>query len=556
MFAVFLLFLTIIIGYAILGILGLLYRVVNREPSGVVDILPVRWREMAAVVLGIVAVDFCLYQGALESMRLPCPIFPPAGKAAFLAGMPLVFWLGCRCRPNGTTLLLTLLTWAAAGKVLYCGSLQAFFCGMVLLGLLVMAGTGAKFTLRSLLWFVDSGVRKTPRRIADYFVRFRKNREAHVSTTGCSAVLIPLMAVLVFGSLFVAANPTLRETLSNLLAKIRLDERYLPKFTQVLCWGMSGATLVGLLLPRVWKTPEAVPEQELEPCPSPWYAVSRNTLWAVVGVFALEIVYEIGSMIYWDPPVDFCYGTYCHQGAAWLTFALFLATVVLEMIFRPAVYRDVRIRGLWTPALLWTLLCVALGGVIYWRLGVYIAQTGMTTLRVVGLFGTTAVVVGLFWMYLKIRLRRRFVWLLRKYVGTVAALFFLYSVLPIQACIWKYNTTQIMAGNYGPVQHLVHQTIPPEGLLQIFPLLGHPEPAISNGAAALLAMSRDLFWGDHPSSYLPYHVSNWREWDYVDAHFTSHRDFNHAELQPFFSDEKWFGAIAAMRHFSEKHVHP
>lgn len=483
------------------------------------EVPAVSWREGIAVLLGIAAADFGIYQTICD----PSQVFGPAGFAAFLAVAPLILWFGSRSvRFTFTKALLVLMIWCAAWKVLFSGSSSAFFCALLLIQLLAMAGTEARFTVRHALDFINTSI--APGRICRFFMGF--GVRGHWTGAGCAAVFVPIALVLIFVGIFLAANPTLGQTLLEVLKWIRIDWRWLPRGTQIIFWIPAGLFFSALLAPRIWndeKEPQKPSDQTDSPAPAPQYAVCRNTLWAVVGVFAAEIAWEVGTMLYWDPPVDFCYGTFCHQGAAWLTTALLLATGVLELIFRPSLYRDPRVTSLQIPAVIWTFLCALLACVIYWRLGVYAAQTGLTTLRVIGFFGTTAVVGGLGWMLLKILLRRNFNWLLRRYVGTVCFLTFFFCALPVQTWIWQFNCARIQAGNYGPTLHLTAQFIPLEGKVQLFTLLSNREPVIAQGTAALLAHSAVE---DEP-------LTNWRSFNFVRRSFLRRQKTYAKVLEPY-----------------------
>ncbi|MGN1273535.1 MAG: DUF4153 domain-containing protein [Thermoguttaceae bacterium] len=170
----------------------------------------------------------------------------------------------------------------------------------------------------------------------------------------------------------------------------------------------------------------------------------------------------------------------------WLTMALGLATLVLAGIFRQKVCAHEKVNSLKRLAFLWIVENVLLAVTIYIRLGIYVQQTGLTRLRVVGFFGTTAVAVGIVWMALKLKKDRPAGWLISRYAWTVAVLIWLYSVFPVDFLVWKYNVAEFQAGNKAVLVHVADQRISAEGLIPLFDLLQTEDPVVQKGAAFVI----------------------------------------------------------------------
>ena len=112
-------------------------------------------------------------------------------------------------------------------------------------------------------------------------------------------------------------------------------------------WGGVAWITIGLIRPYV--LPDEKDERTVlgpETTRSRFYPAYRNTLYAVVGLFAVYLVFEFQTLWFREFPKGFYYAGYAHQGAAWLTIALGLATLLLSVIFRGCVLTDDRLGSL------------------------------------------------------------------------------------------------------------------------------------------------------------------------------------------------------------------
>jgi hypothetical protein len=211
----------------------------------------------------------------------------------------------------------------------------------------------------------------------------------------------------------------------------------------------------------------------------------------VIVLFAVYLVFEFWTLGLRTFPDNFYYAGYAHEGAAWLTLALALATVLLSVIFRGRILHDPRLPLLRTLAWIWSLQNFLLAVAVYNRLFIYIGYNGMTRLRMVGIFGMSAVVIGFILVLWKIGKNRSFVWLLRRQLWTPVLLCYFYALLPVDAIVVKYNVQRIMAGDPKPSVQILHHEINAEGVLLLRPLLDCPDAIIREGVAALLAERDD-----------------------------------------------------------------
>lgn len=449
--------------------------------------LPVTGRELVAVLLLVVLSDLTIYRG--EGF---------AADAVLFVAAPLLLWIGASQREsNWSTIIVALLLGLAAIKLIWCGSWLLVACGWGLLFAFSMALAGACPYVLETLVFASQTVRSGYEGLSAYG-RVLERRTDSQQRSPWLNVGLPLMAVLGFGTIFVLANPDLVTLVSRRLEAIvqtlrRLLEGF--SFWEMVFWTLSLWMSVGLIRPHVGpRGPTAAADESrgLQPIAAvPLYEAFRNTLLAVIGLFAVYLVYEFYTLWFGHFPREFFYSgrvhKYAHEGAAWLTLALALATVVLSLIFRSGTLDDPRLPALKRLAWLWSLQNGLLAITVYHRLLIYIGFNGMSRMRLVGLFGITCVVVGFVLVLWKIAFHKRFAWLLRRQLWTVAAAVYLFALIPVDAIIHRYNVSRILAGDPAPSVQISVQPMTAEGYLMLPALLGADDAVIREGIRALLA---------------------------------------------------------------------
>jgi hypothetical protein len=221
------------------------------------------------------------------------------------------------------------------------------------------------------------------------------------------------------------------------------------------------------------------------------YAAYRNTLIAVVILFAVYMVFEFQTLWFRDYPDGFHYSGYAHEGAFWLTVALGLSTLTLSSIFRRATFADDRIQGLKKIAWLWSAENLFLALAVYHRLCIYVGFNGMTQMRVVGFFGISAVVGGFVLVVIKIIKQRRFHWLIRRQLWVLAIFVYLYAIVPTDRFVAQYNVRHILAGNPAPAVQFAIHPLSDEAALKLFPLLESEDKIIREGVRTILSTRFD-----------------------------------------------------------------
>lgn len=448
---------------------------------------PVRWREILAVLLLIVLSDVAIYRA-----------HGFAGYAVFFLAAPLLLWLGApRPRFGPRLWLLSLMLAVLAAKLLWCGGWLLVASGLALLVAFAMALAGlCPYALETVV-FASQTI------LAGYagLNRYRRSAERVGPSVGGGLWLdvgLPLVALLAFGLLFIVANPDLLasfgEKIEWLLTTIRdwiVDVA--PSWQEALFWVAVLWISVGLLRPVVTRALlEEKPVAARAAAEPPGdrallYSPCRNTLLTVIVLFAVYLVFEFKTLWFRVFPEGFYYSGYAHEGAAWLTVALALATVILSLIFRGRVLRDPRLGRLRRLAWIWSLENLLLAVAVYHRLYIYIGFNGMTRKRVVAIFGMSCVVAGFVLVVWKIVRNRDFVWLLRRHLWALALAVYLFALTPVDTIVHAYNVRRILAGDPAPSVQISEHPISAEGVLTLVPLTECRDEIIREGVCALLA---------------------------------------------------------------------
>lgn len=450
---------------------------------------PVRLRELIAVFLMVIIGDITIYRG-----------YGLSGLALFFAAAPGILWLG------SDTLKRTWHVWAVAImlavlslKMFWLGSGLLVFCGLVLLVAFGMSLSGYRpFVLEAFAfgWLsLHSGLDGLR-----HYGRNIKQIGMPMANLPWLSVILPITAFLGFGLIFVLANPNLMTSFSQVVSNMFEGfSNWLTGFSffEILFWCFVVWVTVGFLRPRIFgrqaegDDESPAPEATTEECEPVFFPAFRNTLITVIGLFAVYLVFEFATLWFREFPEGFYYAGYAHQGAAWLTVALALATVVLSLVFRGTVLRDPRVAQLRTLAWIWSVQNFILALAVYNRLFIYIDFNGMTWMRTVGLFGTTTVVVGFVVVLWKINHNRSFTWLVRRQLLTLAMAIFLFALTPVDAIAHNYNVNRVLAGDLAPSVQISRHPINSEGFLYLQPLLQCEDPIIREGIRAMLAQRHE-----------------------------------------------------------------
>ncbi|MCA9083459.1 MAG: DUF4173 domain-containing protein [Planctomycetaceae bacterium] len=305
-------------------------------------------------------------------------------------------------------------------------------------------------------------------------------------------VMLPMFSVLVFGTLFLLANPDLIHAVSGRLGDfLTWIGRWFRKFSpgEIIFWCASLWLSGGLLRPLGRRLVDAgmsllpeLPKDFRHPLLSPF----RNTLSTLILLFSAYLIFEFQTLWFRTFPSGFYYSGYAHQGAAWLTIALALATLLLSIIFRGTMLGDVRLPQLRRLAWIWSGLNLLLAASVYNRLLIYVDFNGMTRMRVVGFLGISAVVGGFLLVLRKISRQYNFMWLVRRQLWVLGLAIYLFITLPVDRLVHRYNVSRILSGSPAPSVQISEHPISDDALPVLIPLLKSDNVVIREGVRSLL----------------------------------------------------------------------
>ncbi len=454
---------------------------------------PVSLRELLAIVFLVVLADLAIYRGSGFS-----------GYAAFFVLAPVLLWFGApRPRMGKSFFILSLMLVLLAGKMLWCGSALLMAAGFSLLVAFAMSLSGLRPYVLETIVFASQTILAGYEGLMQY--RRSSGKLGPAVTRGSWLnVGLPVAAFVAFGLLFIVANPELLtyfgESAEWFLTGIRTwIIEYAPDWSEILFWFAVSWVSVGLLRPVLTRSllNENSTAKATGSAAAPalvraaLYVPFRNTLVTVIGLFVVYLVFEFQTLWFREFPKDFHYSGYAHEGAAWLTVALGLSTVVLSLIFRGGILVDPRLPRLRWLAWAWSLENLVLALAVYHRLYIYIGFNGMTRMRTVGVFGMTCVVVGFLLVVWKIVRNRDSIWLLRRHLWALAITVYLYGLTPVDTLVHSYNVRRIMSGDSAPSVQISVHPISSEGVSVLLPLLDCPDRTVREGVTAMLAERLD-----------------------------------------------------------------
>jgi Domain of unknown function (DUF4173) len=482
---------------------------------------PPRHRELASLLAIVLLADLAIYRGAGEAY---------AGWAAVFGAAPFLLFLGAsRQRFHRSVPLLGAMILLLAARLVWCGSPVEKGVGLALLPCFAVALAGYLPYVPDVLFFTLQIPYHGGRGLAAYGRGLLGFGRRFAPSTAIALVL-PLAIGAAFSLLFALANPDLVKSISETLSRaIEQLRDWLLKFS-----GGESAFLmcvawiaVALLRARVGAQNGSRPSEQTsspaaalaaEPAPRPLYLAWRNSLALVVLIYAVYFVFEFRTLWFREFPKGFYYSGYAHQGAAWLTIALALATSILSLIFRGRILADESVTRLERLAWVWSAENLLLAAAVYNRLFIYIGFNGMTPMRILGFYGVSAVVVGFVLVVVKILRRQDLAWLLQRHLWTLGLAVYLYALTPLDYLAMRYNVARILAGDSAPSVQITEHPISSEGLLALVPLLNAGDSLIKDGVSALLDERRDELKEQHAAS------QHWTTYQIADRVFLHQMD--------------------------------
>jgi len=455
--------------------------------------LPLRTWDTIAIALLTVVADICLYS-------------KPGGTG--LAVLLLVTAVGllsaaatCRCHA-GPGLLVTVVLVAAASAWNYSWLLA--FVGCLAVVSFAVRLRRPRETVSWLMLLVPATALLAPLRLLGHVLRVfgygvqRKTGKIKPrARTPWRVVLVPLVVAILFIVIFVRANPVVEQVADDVSEWLATQfKEFWELFGVARAFFWLGFLLVFAALIRPVVRPvrgeEARRSEHLE---GPQggdekngdYATALVTLLVVnvlfVAFHGVDAVY-----LYFKAklPEGISYSEYSRGGCFWLTMGLLLSTAVIGAVFRRRLNFHPRRQGLRILSYVWAVQNVWLAVGALRRLQFYVDYNGLTRLRIVGLYGTLLVVVGLALMVWKVARIKGLVWLIRRDLLAFWVALVLLALTPRDYICWRHNASQAMTGNLRPLAGLIVQPMSPEALPPLIPLLDHKDPRVRDGIAGLL----------------------------------------------------------------------
>jgi len=499
--------------------------------------------ELLAVLAAVGLADATIYRG-----------HGYAGLAAFFVGIVGLLLIAKRRRRIRSSLwiiagLLALL----AGHLVWYGSILQVAAGVFLVVAFATSLDGQSPYLLNVLAMGSQAIAAGVLAGAEYLATLRRGAP-RLNRPGVLNFMLPAVAFVVFSALFVLANPDAVSFVSRQLESIvnQVSDwlvRMALRPAEPVFWVAVALVTSGLLRPLLRLPPMvsfAAGVAGLEPAAAPLYKAFRNTLITVIGLFAVYLGYEFYTLWTRDFPAGFYYAGYAHEGAAWLTLALALATLTLSIVFSGRVLHDPRLPRLRLLAWVWTVQNLLLSLSVYNRLFIYIDFNGLTRMRIVGLFGISLVVVGFLLVVWKILREHDFPWLIHRQLWALSLTVYLFAITPVDWVAASYNVRRILAGNESASMQIgVHQ-LDLEGILALPPLLDVPTPEIRDGVAALIAQRYFELSADH----LDRELAGWTAYQLSDQVALERFEAVRTKWQPFEDAAKRKAAIQRFHHFA------
>ncbi|MCE3016534.1 MAG: DUF4153 domain-containing protein [Pirellula sp.] len=494
------------------------------------------WRLLLAALLVVMAWDWLIYQSSNGR----------AAWGAFLLVVQGALLLGCcRGRYKGSEKVLLLLIGLASAVVCW-RSFWQWNDGLWLSALALAAAFSLTVQhvfpwIEQLFLFLIGAPFRSSEPIGRAVNAIRVVDRRYFGSRWAEWI-VPIAIGSVFIWIFLQANPdTLKLSLEWLST---LSDRWAGWlgshfFAQLLGWIVVGVLILGWIVPPTLRfnfeehskaTYQSAVDKPAFPQADSHFRMAENTLVALCFLFVIYLISELNHFWFREIPDGFPYSAYAHRGAAWLTFALAVATVVLSVIFQPEMQshpKNSRLRG-W--AWCWSFLNLLLALSVYNRMWIYVEFNGMTRMRILAYFGITCVLIGFLLVVAKIIQNKSFGWLIQRQLMTLMIFWIAHSCTPQDWIAYTWNRQSILQGDLKPSVQITVHTLSSDGFTSIVPLVDCENEIIREGVRAMLAQ-RFL-----ASSSIETTEGDWRNWRLSEDHMRSSLQKVQAKMQPYLSD--------------------
>lgn len=453
------------------------------------------------------------------------------GMALLFVALPTALAVAARSWRRSLRLaVVAALLVAVAGRCVFDPTAGTLLSGLALLVVFTFTLRARRMFLPEAMVSALSGVAKLPSRLGAAFAGLNKlAARSRLGNVSLAPVLVPVALCGLFAGVFALANPLVAHGFDVAWTAVASVVR-LPSPARITLWLVSLVFACALLRPALRLAKGSESATEVGRATESSLLVARNALGALNVLFLFYNALDAAYLWTGTPPAGMHTQQYAHQGAFWLTVALVLCTGVIGVMFRGPLASDARATLARRLAFAWMAqgLVLALG--TYRRIAIHISNSGLSDLRIVGILGTTLVVVGVVAVAVKLRRRHTFTWLLRRQLDAFAVTLVLYAVFPTHLVSARVNVARIERGEYRPVLHMFRQSSRAESAAELLPLLGHEDVRVRQGVAALLEHERTTLEAEAADR------SSWRERDVATSRTLRALDAARPEIERVLGD--------------------
>jgi hypothetical protein len=289
-------------------------------------------------------------------------------------------------------------------------------------------------------------------------------------------ILVPLGITGLFLMIFINANPVFQRIYSNLSYMIEFVVLGIPDYfniSRIAFWIVFLPAFAILLRPiresGLVKKSLAMPViREFVDCDNQDDLNYRTALATLISLNLLFLVYNSIDAVYLyfkaTLPAGMNWSEYTHAGCGWLTFALFLSSVVLGTIFWNKLNFHLRSILLKNLGYIWILQNGLLGIGALRRIYMYIDFSGLTHLIITGVYGSLLVMAGLVIMARKVQMNYSAIWLLRSYVTAFYLGLFALAITPYGYVCAAYNVPRVLEDKPRALWPILLKDLPPDAM--------------------------------------------------------------------------------------------
>ncbi len=276
--------------------------------------------------------------------------------------------------------------------------------------------------------------------------KLRRRRQIHPRLMTVANLLLPLLAIAIFGMLLMTANPLIEATVTRLSWGDSLDflASWMPLVTVLMFF--LGRAVLEMKAPHARPIGDTALWQPQYFMPGP-VAV---TLLALNGMFMAENILDLNYV--WSDaalPAGMSHAEYVHRGAYALIATAILAGALMILALQPGSRAEASKAVRWL-VYLWTAQNVLLVASSVKRTFSYIDAYGMTLWRLSGLIWMGLVAAGLIFIMARVIARRGPGWLVNINLGTAFAVLLICGLIDFRAVVADWNVERALA-RIGPV---------------------------------------------------------------------------------------------------------